>query len=129
MKILPSVSSVDRVRFALRVRAEVQPVAPVALAGEVDARELLVHRDRDERIRLVVAQPDVEPRLVLLDEVLLGEQRLGLGGDEQEVDRLGHLDHLDLAAGDAVGEVAGDPLADRLGLADVDDLAGPSRNR
>jgi hypothetical protein len=40
-----------------------------------------------------------------------------------EVDRLGHLDHLHLAAGHAVGEVAGDPAADRLGLADVDDLA------
>jgi hypothetical protein len=95
----------------------------VALAGEVDPRIGLVERDRDERIRLVVAQPDVEARLVLLDEVLLGQQRLGLAAHEQEVDRLGHLDHLHLAAGHAVGEVAGDPAADRLGLADVDDLA------
>ena len=58
----------------------------MALAREVDARELLVHRDRDVGIGLVVAQPDVEARLVLLDEVLLGEQRLGLAGDEQELD-------------------------------------------
>jgi hypothetical protein len=33
------------------------------------------------------------------------------------------VDHLDRAAGDAIGEVAGHALADRLRLADVDDLA------
>ena len=59
----------------------------MALAGEVDARELLVEADRDVRIRLVVAQADVEPRPVALDELLLGEQRLGLGLGDQEVDR------------------------------------------
>ena len=54
-----------------------------------------------------------------LDELLLGEQRLGLGLGDEEVDR-----------GDLVGqsaerraarEVAGDALADRARLADVDD--------
>ena len=72
---------VERAADALgaRVRAEVDAVAPVALAREVDARELLVQADRDVRVGLVVAQPDVEARPVLLDEVLLGEQRLGLG--------------------------------------------------
>ena len=50
----------------------------MALAREVDAREVLVERDPDVRIGLVVAQPDVEGRAVLLDEVLLGEQGLGL---------------------------------------------------
>ena len=116
---------VERAAHALgvRVRAEVQALAAVALAREVDARELLVHRDRDERIGLVVAQADVEARPVLLDEVLLGEQRLGLGGDEDELDRLDRVDHLVRAAGHRVGEVAGDALLDRLRLADVDDLA------
>jgi hypothetical protein len=95
----------------------------MALAREVDAREVLVHRDRDERIGLVVAQSDVEARAVLLDEVLLGQQRLGLGGDEHELDRLDRVDHLVGAARDRIAEVAGDALLDRLGLADVDDLA------
>ena len=116
---------VERAADALgvRVRAEVEALAAVALAREVDAREVLVHRDRDERIRLVVAQADVEPRAVLLDEVLLGEERLGLGGDEDELDRLDRIDHLVRAAGHGIGEVAGDALLDRLRLADVDDLA------
>ena len=111
-----------RTRLAERVRAEVGALALVALAREVDAREVLVEADRDVGIGLVVAQPDVEPRLVLLDEVLLGEQRLGLGDDDER------LDVVDLLASarscrTIVGlrEVAGDPLADRLRLADVDD--------
>ena len=70
----------------------------MALAREVHAREVLVERDREERIGLVVAQADVEARLVLLDERVLGEQRLGLGGDEQELDLVDPADHLDRAA-------------------------------
>ena len=69
-----------------RVGAEVGAVAAVALAREVDAREVLVEADRDVGVRLVVAQPDVEARLVLLDEGLLGEQRLRLGGDHERLD-------------------------------------------
>ena len=95
----------------------------MALAREVDARVVLVERDREVRVGLVVAQADVEARLVALDEVVLGQQRLGLGGHEQEVDLVDAVDHLDRAARDPVGEVAGDALADRLRLADVDDLA------
>src|SRR3954452_8164434 len=109
--------------LGVRVRAEVQPVAAMALAREVHPREVLVRRDRDERIGLVVPQPDVETRPVLLDEVLLREQRLGLGRDEDELDRLDRVDHLERAAGHRVREVARDPLLDRLRLADVDHLA------
>jgi hypothetical protein len=43
----------------------------VALAREVDPREVLVEADGDVGIGLVVPQPDVEARLVLLDEGLL----------------------------------------------------------
>ena len=75
-----------------RERAEVDPAGAVALAGEVDARELLVEADAHVGIGLVVAQPDVEPRPVALDELLLGEQRLGLGLGDQEVDRGDLLD-------------------------------------
>ena len=62
----------------------------MALAREVDPREVLVERDRDVRIGLVVAQADVEARLVLLDEVLLGQQRLGLGVDDERLDVVDH---------------------------------------
>src|SRR6201999_2396732 len=61
------------------VGAEVGAFALVLLTREIDARKVLVQADRDVGVRLVVAQPDVELRLVLLDEVLLGEQRLGFG--------------------------------------------------
>ncbi len=60
----------------------------MALAREVHAREVLVERDRDERIGLVVAQADVEARAVLLDEALLRQQRLRLGGDDDALDVL-----------------------------------------
>jgi hypothetical protein len=54
-------------------------------------------------------------------------QRLGLGGDEDELDRVDRVDHLVRPAGNAdpthPGEVAGHALLQRLGLADVDDLA------
>ena len=110
--------------LGVRVRAEVGARAAVALAREVDAREVLVHRDRDVRVALVVAQADVELRLVALDQVLLGEQRLGLARQQQHVDVVRLLDHLDGAARDRVGEVARDALLQRARLADVDDLAG-----
>ena len=79
---------VERAAHALgaRVGPEVGALAPVALAREVDAREVLVEADRDVRVGLVVAQPDVEARPVLLDEVLLREQRLGLGVDDERLD-------------------------------------------
>ena len=113
---------VERAAHALgaRVGAEVRALAPVALAREVDAREVLVQRDRDVGVGLVVAQPDVEARLVLPDEVLLGEQRLRLGVHDDR------LDVLDLVGGRAravqrrVREVGRDALAQRLRLADVD---------
>ena len=105
------------------VRAEVGASGAVALAGEVHARIVLVERDRDERIGLVVAQADVEARPVLLDEALLGQQRLGLGGHDDAFDVLDAGDHLRVAGAArhlGLGEVRGDPLAHRLGLADVD---------
>jgi hypothetical protein len=93
----------------------------VALAGEVDAGELLVEADPDVRIGLVVPQPDVELRPVALDELLLGEQRFGLGLGDQEVDRGDPVDHLAPAARRLAGEMPGHPLADRDRLADVED--------
>ena len=111
---------VERAAHALgrRVGAEVGALLAVALAGEVDPREVLVERDRDVRIRLVVAQPDVEARLVLADEVLLREQRLRLGLDDEVLDVVDESGQRP-----ARREVRGDALADRLRLAHVDDAA------
>src|SRR6185437_5021958 len=78
-------------------------------------------RDGDERVGLVVPQPDVEARAVLLDERLLGEQRLGLAADDDAVDRGDLAGHRGVAAG---AEVVRDALAYRDRLADVDHAAG-----
>ena len=73
--------------LGVRVRAEIEARRAVALAREVDARVLLVERDPDVGVRLVVAQADVEGRPVALDELLLGEERVGLRVRHQELDR------------------------------------------
>ena len=88
------------------------------LAGEVDAREVLVEADADVGVGLVVAQADVEPGPVALDEALLGQQRLGLVRGDQELDPLDAAGDLGLSA----REVRCDPLADRTCLADVEHL-------
>ena len=102
------------------VGAEVGAVAAVALAREVDARELLVEGDRDVGVGLVVAQADVEARLVLLDEVLLEQQRLRLGGGDRGLDRVDEGHQLRRAVPGAPGEVRGDALLERARLADID---------
>ena len=99
--------------------AEVGAAGAVLLAGEVDARVVLVEADADVGVGLVVAQADVEARPVALDEALLGEQRLGLVGGDEDVDPVDPRGEAGLAA----GEVRGDPLADRARLADVEQLA------
>ena len=66
--------------------AEVGAVGAVLLAGEVDARVVLVEADADVGVGLVVAQADVEARPVALDEALLGQQRLRLVGGDQHVE-------------------------------------------
>ena len=86
-----AVEDVERLAHLLRVRvrAEVDDAAPVPLAGEHDARVVVLDGDGDVRERLVVAQPDVERRPVALDEVLLEVERLDLvAGDD-------HLDVVD----------------------------------
>ena len=115
----------ERLANALRagVGTEVGAAGPVTLAGDVDPRIGLVERDRDVGIGLVVAQPDVELRPVALDELLLGEQRLGLGRGDDELD-VGNLVAERARGCPSLGEMRGDPLANRVRLADVEDLAG-----
>jgi len=89
-------------------------------------RKRLSQRHGDARVALVVGEADVEPRLVLLDEIVLEQQRLRLVRDD---DRLEVGDLRDecraLRRGAAVGtEVARHPGAQALRLAYIDGLAG-----
>ena len=83
-----AVEHVERLAHLLRVRvrAEVDGAAAVALAREHDPRVLVRDGHGDVRERLVVAQPDVERRPVALDEVLLEVERLRLGRGDDDLD-------------------------------------------
>jgi hypothetical protein len=116
-------------RFADGPRVGVGPEVADALllrpAHHLQPRVLLVEGDREARVALVVAVPDVEPRVELLDPVVLELEGLDLGADDGPVDARRRGDHLAGARVQArdVGEVAVQPLAEALGLADVDDPA------
>ena len=69
-----------------RERAEVQVAGHAAAAEEAHPRPLVVQRDLDGRVALVVAQAEVVRRALLLDEVVLEEERLGLGRRHDPVD-------------------------------------------
>ena len=69
-----------------RERAEVQVAGHAAAAEEAHARPLVVQRDLDGRVALVVAQAEVVRRALLLDEVVLEEERLRLGRRHHPVD-------------------------------------------
>ena len=113
----------DRVR--VRERAEVADALAVLAAHHHRPRPLLVERDREVRVRLVVLQPDVEPRLVPLDQVELEEERLDLVLGDDPLDVIRGLHHLvgALRQRRRRGEVVREPAAQALRLPDVDDPA------
>ena len=121
---LRMVSSVSRTLYAECVRTEVLAAVLDDLAGDEDARPLVLHGHLDADVRLVVLEPDVVARLVLLDEVVLEDQRfLVVAGDQglEVGDALHEEAHL--AALVAAAEVGAHAGAQALRLADVDDLA------
>ena len=82
---------------------------------------------QDEEV-LVVAELDVEARLVLLDELVLEEHRLLLGAGDDHLDvaeQILEQRHEEAVVAPARVEVAADPRAQAGRLADVDHLAGP----
>ncbi len=106
------------------VGAVVPGARDVAPAGDEHAGERVGQRHGDGGIALVVLEPDVEPGPVLLDEVVLEDQRLRLGGHDDGLD-VGDqaLEQLVLGAAVEVGrEVAPHPALEPLGLADVQNL-------
>jgi len=91
----------------------------MAFACEVDARVGLVRADRDVRVALVVAQPDVELRTVTLDQVGLEDQRLALARGDHHLDPVDVIDHLPRARMGVVARTEGLRIALRQGCAEV----------
>ena len=91
-----------------------------------DLRRPVVAGDQNIGKRLVVAQLHVEARPQLLDQIGLEQQRLGLGRGRDDLDRHGGRDHAQdarrLRRVDA--RIGGQPLADVLGLADIEHVVG-----
>src|SRR5439155_6970980 len=107
-----------------RVRAEVQSAVVLHATRVVDPRKRLGHRELEVEVVLVVLQPDVETRPVVLDEAVLEHQRLDLvgGGDELEVGRPAHELRHARRLGVSSREVLPQPVPQAQRLADVDDL-------
>ena len=80
--------------------------------------------DDDPGVGLVIPQQHVVAGLVLLDEVVLEDQRLGLGVGDRYL-HIGNLAHqgAGLDAVDVGPKVGGEPFFQILGLAHVDDGA------
>jgi hypothetical protein len=68
------------------VRAVVCAAVLAQAAGYVHARETLGESELHVGVSLVVAQQDIEARLLLLDEVVLEGERLLVIGDHDVVD-------------------------------------------
>ncbi len=104
------------------VGAEVAGALALGAAHDLHAREVLAHGHREVGVGLVVAVLDVEARVELLDPGVFELQRLHLGADDRPVDVGGRGQHrlrARMQRGE-VGEVGVEPLAQALGLADVD---------
>jgi hypothetical protein len=98
---------VERVadRVGVRVRPEVAHTLALAAAHHHRPWPLLAHGHGQEGVALVVEQPDVEARAVLLDEAVLEHQRLDLVAHLDPLDRLRRRHHLG-GAGVHVARVA-----------------------
>ncbi len=110
-------------RAGVRKRPEIASRRAARAAVELQPRELVLHVQVDVGEALVVAQHDVEARLVRLDEVVLEQQRLGFGVGDRDLDGT-DLRHqrLHLRVDVAGGEVGADPVLETARLADVQQL-------
>jgi len=121
--------AVDEVHEPVRqvggeIRPEIGGSVLAQAARNVDARVMLAGQ-LDVRVSLVVAQKNVEARLVLLDEVILERERFLFVVDQNVVDIARFRDQ---AAGFGVGQlvfgkVAAHAVAEDFGLADIDHAA------
>src|SRR5579859_3518620 len=113
-----------------QIAGEIGPVIDAAVfaqsARDVNPRKALTQRELDVGISLVVAQKDVEPGLLLLDQVIFQRQGFFVVGDYDvfDVDCLPQQrTRFSIGLRHALLEVRTDAGAQVLGLADVDDLA------
>ena len=107
------------------VRPEVPGAGEIAPAGDEHAGERLRDGHRDGGVALVVLEPHVESRPVLLDQIVLEQERLGLAPHHDRV----HVGDQPLqqlvfrAERKVVGEVAPHPRFQPLRFADVQHLS------
>jgi len=108
-----------------RERPEVGRFVALGGADFEQGRELLVERELKVRVPLVVLEPDVEVRLVHLDQVVFENQGFFLGARHDDLEVGDELDHL--ARKDRVpailSEIRAHAAPQAARLADVDDLA------
>ncbi len=108
----------------MSVRTEVAVFRAPARPASADRRPgpLVRFCQDQERVALVVPQPHVEAGLVLLDEAVLEHEGLDVVADLDPLDALGRGHHLGGPRQQCARalEVVGQTLAERLGLADVD---------
>jgi hypothetical protein len=119
-----AIEDVESLPHLLRVcvRAEVDDAAAMALAREHHPREVVVDRDGDVRIGLVVAQTDVERWPMALDEVLLEVKGLRLGARDDDLDAVDAARQaVESPARVACAEIRTHPRPKGLRLADVED--------
>ena len=111
-------------RAGISVGPEVARVGLVLLTRVLDGGEHVAFRERDERVGLVVLEVGVEERGVLVDQVLLKDERLVLVADDDVLKRVDLVDEQwDLRAVILEVHVLAHAGAQLLRLAHVDDLA------
>ena len=118
----------DRVeRIADRRRTGERAEVPAAVLHDLPRHEYpgprILHAHLHAHVALVVLQADVVARPVLLDQVVLEDQRFLVVRRDERLELRHALDEkADLAALVATTNVAADPAPQVRGLADVDDL-------
>src|SRR4029077_4069634 len=104
-------------------RAEVTLPLRARAAVEGEPREAVLVAQMDRGKALVIAQHDVEAWLVRLDEVVLEQQRLGLGVGDRDLDGRDLLhERLHLGIDVARGEVRAHAILQAPRLADIEQL-------
>ena len=118
------IASVRRSCAHVGVGTEIAGPGNVAFAGDQHPRKRLAQRHRDGGIALVVLEPDVESGAVLLDEVVLEDERARLARHHDGI----HVGDqpLEQAIPWAIGkvgcEVAPHPVSEPFCLADIEHL-------
>ena len=110
-------------RPGVPVGTEVSDLLALRAAEHLRPRPPLPHRQGEVRIGLVVAVADVEPRPVLLDQVVLEHQRVDLARGHDPLDARGRRHHRLGAGVQGPAPVVREALAERAGLPDVDHAA------